>query len=1169
MAEQLTLEQRQAVENRGGRLLVSAAAGSGKTKVLVDRLMGYVTDPDSPADLDDFLIITYTKAAAAELRGKIGAKLTEKIAQQPHNRHLHQQIQRLYLAKISTVHSFCADILRDYAYRLDLSADFRVADENECLQLQLRAMEQILDEAYAQAEQDTDFRAFVDTQGLGRDDRQIPQILLKVYHSARCHLDPEKWLSWCVDSAETKDLSDTSQTVWGAYLMEDLRRYLDKNIQVLEQCAQRAACAEGMEKPATLLSSTVSQLTYLRDSNTWDDVISRKNIDYGRVVFSKKCTDLELIEQIKAVRNACKKGLTKRLRSFADNSQQVLADLSGSAAAVRGLVSLVRRFDRAYGKLKQSRRILDFGDLEHKTLELLLGKSRSTPTAAAAEIGSRFREIMVDEYQDSNGIQDAIFAALTAKRQNCFMVGDVKQSIYQFRLADPGIFIEKYNTFVPADQAQTGQGRKVLLSKNFRSGNEVIQAVNDVFSRCMSPRVGGLAYGQEEMLREGISHRPLDEPAVELYGIEVQEDTYAEEAAFTAQRISELLDGTHTIRDGDAFRPIRPEDIVILLRSPGSVGGEFRYALEQRGIRCATGGNTDLLQTEEVETLLSLLKVIANPLQDIPLAAVLMSRLFGFTADDMAHLRSQNKKGSLFEALSTSKKGEKFCQILHKLRLDAGMNHVPELLEKIFLLTRMDTIYAAMEDGAARSENLQAFCQYVSDYDASGGRDLGQLLEHLEAMQERGLNIALDNQQAGFVSIMSIHKSKGLEFPVVFLCGLSRSFNHESAYDQVLCDRELGLGLSCVEPKQRIRYPSVAKRAISAKIISDGISEEMRVLYVAMTRARDRLIMTYAVKNLEADLQDIAQRSQICDGELMTGEVACPGEWILQTAMSRTEAGEFFAIGGKPEEVSFREPAWLIKVVTADTDEVTSLEEEVAVDRLSDETISMLKQDLSFVYPHISATQIPSKQTATQLKGRMKDQEAAENTVLPYQIARSFRKPSFVKETNTAAQYGNAHHILMQHIRYDCCGDIAGVQGEVERLARQGILTEQQAQLIDCRQIVGFFETELGRKLRESANVLREFKFSILDDGAKYVSGMDAEQVLLQGVVDCALIEPDGITVIDFKTNRVTEDTVLPVAGQYRTQVLAYADALERIYQMPVKSAQLYFFRINRFVPMK
>ncbi len=831
MAEQLTVEQRQAVNDRGGRLLVSAAAGSGKTKVLVDRLLSYVTDPNDPADLDEFLIITYTKAAAAELRGKIAAKLTEKIAEQPNNRHLHQQIQRLYLAKISTVHSFCADVLREYAYRLDLSADFRVADENECLQLQIRVMEQLLDEAYTKADQDGDFRAFVDTQGLGRDDRQIPQILLKVYHSARCHLDPEKWLDWCVAASDTKDLHDAAQTPWGAYLIEDLHRYLDMNIQAMQQCAAQAACSEGMEKPAAVLEATVAQLSYLRDSRTWDEVLDRKDIDFGRLTFSKKCTDVALTEEIKAVRNACKKGLQKRLRSFADGSEQVLDDLEASGAAARGLVSLVRGFSQAYDKLKQAHRILDFGDLEHKMLDLLLGKSRSGPTAAAAEIGARFREIMVDEYQDSNGVQDAIFATLTEKGQNCFMVGDVKQSIYQFRLADPGIFIEKYNAYAPADEALNGQGRKVLLSKNFRSGNEVVQAVNDVFSRCMSERVGGLLYGDDEQLREGVPHIALDEPAVELYGIQVQEDTYREEAAFTANRIAELLDGTHTIREGDVLRPIRPEDIVILLRSPGSVGAEFRYALEQKGVRCATGGNTDLLQTEEVGTLWSLLKVIANPLQDIPLAAVLMSRLFGFTADDMAALRSQDRNCSLFYALRDVPKAEKFCEILDQLRLAAGMSHVPELLEKIFLLTKMDSIYSAMADGAERARNLQAFCQIVSDYDATGGRDLGQLLEHLEAMKERGLNVAAENRQTGFVSIMSIHKSKGLEFPVVFLCGLSRSFNQESAYDQVLCDRELGLGLNCVNGAQRIRYPSVAKRAISAKIISDSISEEMRVLY--------------------------------------------------------------------------------------------------------------------------------------------------------------------------------------------------------------------------------------------------------------------------------------------------------------------------------------------------
>ncbi len=1168
MAEELTKEQRQAVEDRGGKLLVSAAAGSGKTKVLVDRLLSYVMDPNDPANLDEFLIITFTKAAAAELRGKIAAKLTEKIAQQPNNRHLHQQIQRLYLAKISTVHSFCADVLREYAYRLDLSTDFRVGDEKECMQLQIQAMEQMLDEAYEQADQDADFRAFVDTQGLGRDDRQIPQILMKVYHSSKCHLNPEEWLSWCVSSVDTNGLEDASQTVWGAYLIQDLHRYLDMNIRAFKECVQRAVASGGMEKPLAILEDNLAQLIYLRESRTWEEIVARKDYKFGTLSFNKKCTDPELNEQIKAVRNACKKGLAKRLDSFTDNSKQVLTDLQNVAVAARGLVSLVRKFDQTYDKLKRSRRLLDFGDLEHKMLDLLLGKNRSTPTSAAVEIGSRFREVMVDEYQDTNGVQDAIFGALTAKRQNCFMVGDVKQSIYQFREADPGIFIKKYNEYVPAIDAKSGQGRKVLLSKNFRSGDEVIQAVNDVFSQCMSKRVGGLVYGDEEMLREGVAHISLNETAVELYGIEVQSDTYPEEADFAAQRIEELLDGTHMIRNGNVLRPIRPEDIVILLRAHNSVGHYFRYALERRGIACIASGSKDLLQTEEVALLWSILKVIANPLQDIPLAAVLMSRLFGFTADDMAAIRSSDRNHNLYFALHSVPKAKKFCDILDQLRMDAGMKHVPELLEKIFLLTGLDTLYSALEDGAERTENLQTFCQYVSNYNAGGGRDLGQLLEHLDVMCEKGLKIETENQLPGYVSIMSIHKSKGLEFPVVFLCGLSRNFNQESVREQVLCDRDLGLGLNCVENRQRIRYPSIAKRAIAAKTITDSISEEMRVLYVAMTRARDRLIMTYAVKNLEEDLQDIVQRSQISDKELLTGEVGCPGEWVIQTAMSRTEAGEFFNLGGHPPYASLREPLWLIKVVAAENTISGASEGEFTPEGVSPQTVERLRKDLSFVYAHILATQTPSKQTATQLKGRMKDQEAAENTPQHHGLV-TFRKPSFAKEINRGLEYGNAHHILMQHIRYDCCCDETGIYNEIQRLKTQGLLTDAQSKLINPQQILSFFRTELGEKLRTSQNVIREFKFSILDDGSNYAPGMKDEQVLLQGVVDCALIEPDGITAIDYKTNFVTEDSIDKVAEQYRSQVRVYSDALERIYEKPVKSAQLYFFRLNRFVSIK
>lgn len=1166
MAEKLTPQQLEAVTNRGGKLLVSAAAGSGKTKVLVDRLLGYLTDPKDPADLDSFLIITYTKAAASELRAKIAAKLTEKIAKCPENRHLQQQIQRLYLTKISTVHAFCSDILREYAYRLNIPADFRVGDEIECQQMQMRAMEHVLERAYEEIDQNEDFQAFADTLGLGRDDRLIPPILLKVYHSAKCHIDPDQWLTWCCDSLSFNEQADASQTVWGMYLIEDLWHYIDLNIAALQRCIKRAEESEGMEKPAALLTSTVSQLTYLRQSSTWDEICARKNLDFGRLTFSKKATDCVLAEQIKAIRNSCKNGLEKKLKAFSNGNEHVMKDLQGAASAVRGLIALVKQFEAEYDRLKKNRRILDFADLEHYTLDLLLGRHRTGVTVTAFEIGKRFREIMVDEYQDSNQVQDAIFSALTKERNNCFMVGDVKQSIYQFRLADPGIFIEKYNTYVSPEAASVGVGRKILLSSNFRSATDVISAVNDVFTSCMSERVGGLKYGEDELLREGLPHVPLNECGVELYGIQVQSDTYAEEAAFVAERISQLLDGTHCVRDGDNLRPITPDDIVILLRSPGSVGGEFLYALEQAGIRCATEGTFDLLQTEEVSTLWSLLQIIQNPLQDIPLTAVLLSRVFGFTADDLAQLRGTDRRSSIYCLLQTWERGADFCRILTKLRKESRMVHLSQLIQRIFLLTQMDSIYAAMPNGKERGENLQAFFRMAAEFEVGGRGSLGDFLEHLNTMQQQGVRSSVDRKQSGSVSIMSIHKSKGLEFPVVFLCGLSRGFNQESARETVLCDRDLGIGLSCADQRLRIRYPSMAKRAIGAKMMSESISEEMRVLYVAMTRARDRLIMTYASNNLQSEVQDLTARMDLSDPELLTGQVSCPGSWVLQTALKRTEAGELFALGGQPADVAYKEPSWLIRVVEGDNALNTKAVEQQSQDALENDAIIKIKEDLYFTYAYTEATKTPSKQTATQLKGRIKDQEAAENT--KHISARKFRKPAFVQSSHSGAEYGTAMHAVMQYIDYAACKDLRGIKEELERLVQQKLITDTQASMISREQIAALFATELGKKLQNSSNVLREFKFSILDDCGDYNSKMEGEQVLLQGVVDCALMDEDGITVIDFKTDYVTEETEHQMLQQYQPQVAAYAMALERIYRKPVKAAFLYFFRLNKFIPV-
>ncbi|MBP3304841.1 MAG: UvrD-helicase domain-containing protein [Oscillospiraceae bacterium] len=1171
MAEKLTPQQREAVENRGGKLLVSAAAGSGKTKVLVDRLMRYLLDPADPANLDAFLIITYTKAAASELRGKIAAKLTEKMAEDPENRHLQRQMQRLYLTKISTVHAFCADILREYAYLLDLSADFRVADENECAQLRDGVMTRLLESAYDNAAEDPDFQAFVDTQGLGRDDRLVPEILLKVYDSARCHLDPEGWLEDCIRNADVQELSDAGQTLWGRYLMEDLFSYLDLQIDAMQQCADRASAADGMEKPAALLKDTVYQLQALRSSGTWDEIVSRKDIDYGRMVISKKCPDQELGEQIKAVRTACKKGLEKRLKSFADESGIVFSDMRQTAAAIRGMVALVRKFGKEYDRVKRARRVLDFGDLEHKTLDLLLGKSRSGPTAAASEIGNRFREIMVDEYQDSNAVQDAIFSALTRKRQNCFMVGDVKQSIYQFRLADPGIFLEKYASFVPAAQAGPGEGRKVLLSANFRSGGAVLKGVNDIFRVCMSPAVGGLYYGEEEALREGIPHAPLGEPEVELCAIDVQESTYEEEAAYVAGRIRELLDGSHYVRQDDQLRPIRPEDIAILLRSPGSVGGYFSNALASLGIRCASGGGDDLLQTEEIAALRAILQTISNPRQDIPLIAALASPVFGFTADDLAVLRAGNRRCSIYDAMlaSDNPKSAEFLKTLSAMRREARMGTLAQLIEKIFLQTRMDSIYAAMPNGDGRRANLQTFYALAVDFESTSRRDLEQFLEHLDAMEGKGLIAAGEQSSAGAVTIMSVHKSKGLEFPVVFVSCLSREFNRESTRAQVLCDQTLGLGLSAVDTRNRVRYPTVAKRAIAVKITSDSLSEEMRVLYVALTRARDRLIMTYASRNLEKDISDLALRMDMGDTQLLTRDVVCPGEWVLLAALRRTEAGALFALGGRPAAAAPGDPAWDIWVVTEPNPGNSCSLPETQAEQMPAGTVELLRQGLSFRYGYQAATLAPSKQTATQRKGRDKDVEAAENAVAPKYVRRSWRKPAFRDGAAVGKDFGNATHAVMQYIRFTACTDQTSVDREIQRLVAEGFITPEQGKMVNGGKIWAFFSTDLGKKLCGSENVLREFKFSILDDGRNFDPALDGEKILLQGVVDCALIESDGITVLDFKTDFVTEETLPVKAEHYRSQVETYADAMARIFKKPVKDALLYFFHMDRFVSLK
>lgn len=1163
MAETLTPAQREAVENRGGKLLVSAAAGSGKTKVLVDRLMGYLMDPIDPADLDEFLIITYTRAAASELRAKIAKKLNEHIAANPEDKHLQKQLQRLYLTEISTVHGFCGDILKEYAYRLDLDADFRVADENACQELREEVLKDLLDNAYIDLLEDAGFRAFADTQGLGRTDKALPELITKVYDSARCHPDPESWLDGCLLGNLTQ-AEGAEETPWGKFLMEDLFRFLDGQIAAMERCVELAGEAPTVQNN---LADTLHQLKHLRESSTWDEAVDRIRISFGRLVFPRKGDPVPRKEEIKAVREACKEGLAKQGKIFSRNSKSLLEDLEQMGLAQQGLITLVRRFGKEYGALKKKRRVLDFGDLEHKTLDLLLGLRRDGPTAAAREIGKRYREVLVDEYQDSNAVQDAIFGSITREKQNCFLVGDVKQSIYQFRLADPGIFLDKYNRYGPAAQAQPGQGRRVLLSDNFRSGGEVVEAVNQVFSCCMSQDVGGLRYGEAEALREGIPHEPLPNAGVEFYTLEAQEDANREEAAFVAGRIGEMLNRGTLVRTKEGLRPVTPEDIVILLRSPGSLGAAFRQALEKAGIRCATGAGEDLLKTPEVATLRSILQTISNPRQDIPLLSALASPAFGFTADDLARIRSGKKDGSIYDAIlaSDDTKAVSFRQELEELRKKARRSSLTELMEHLLLVTNLDGVYAAQPGGDRAKENLRTFFQLAVNYEQGNLCTLEQFLEHLEAQEEKGL-LRAGTPQSGAVTIMSIHKSKGLEFPVVFLCGLSRKFNQESLREGVLCDPELGLGLMVADTAVRVRYPSLARLAISAKMNREAVSEELRVLYVAMTRAKDRLIMTYAAKKAAEDVRELALRLGLTGREDLCREARCPGDWVLLSALHRTEAGALRGLSDVTLPGSVSDHPWVIRYLETHEEGETVEEQEpreaAAIPRDAAQT---LKNALAFVYPYAAATRAASKQTATGRKGREKDQEAAQDAPEEKKPQRVWRRASFTAARQDGRSYGSAMHRVMQYLHFDACGSTKGVKEEVGRMVTQGFLTAEEGRKIDCDAIARFFETDLGWRVRLGGNVLREFKFSILDQGEKYGPGLKGEHVLLQGVVDCALLEEDGITIVDFKTDRIEEEDLPQAVERYRLQVETYREAMERIYEKPVKKCLLYFFRLGRF----
>ena len=1184
MAEvKLTASQQAAIDNRGGALLVSAAAGSGKTKVLVERLMRMVCDPIHPQNINEFLIITYTNAAAAELRGKISMELSRRLAEQPENRHLQRQLSLVYLAEISTVHAFCANLLRTYAHALDLAPDFRVAEESEAQLLRMRCLDQILDDAYAQLQDNEALRAAVDLFGYGRDDHGLSAAVQTIYQAAQCHPYPARWLEKCRNVLKLSQYHSCLETPWGASLLERFQCFLSEQIAAMEAAVAQMQGIDALEKSyVPCFQENLDLLRRLAGLRDWDQLAEKIPAGFGRIRAVRNFEDKQLLAKWKAIRSRCLDGLRDWKEVFYGNSDEVMADLACSADALCGILELVERFTKTFSQEKRRRRLMDFGDLEHEAIRLLTDSSTGRPTSTAREIAGRYAEILVDEYQDSNEVQEQIFAAISQDGRNRFMVGDVKQSIYRFRLADPSIFLKKYRSYAAASEAAAGEPRKIILSDNFRSRPEILAAVNDVFSTVMSEQVGDLPYGADEALQAGLAYEPLNQPVVELHCMvpSLGDNDVVEkgktEASFVADRVVRLL-AEGTVEGLEGPRKVKPEDIVILLRSVNSAAPDYVAALRARGVPCACDRGESLLDTLEVEVMLSILQVIDNPRQDIPLVSALSSPVFQFTAEDLAEIRAERRSGPFYDAMvqhaRQHEKSRQFLEFLQIIREESKWSSLQGLLQLVYADTKIEAIFGAMPDGERRRSNLQAFFAFAVEYAAEGHPTLMQFLSDLEHRKQQGIAVQRSEpQQESAVQIMSIHKSKGLEFPIVILADLSRRFNTEDLRQQIVTHPELYAASNIIDWENGVRFPTIAKKAIALQLRQESLSEELRVLYVGMTRAKCRLIMTYCSKFLCTELESIAAEAARPVAPAFSARAKNPGWWILMTAMCRSEAGELFAAGGYPAEASVSDYPWEIRFHEAvQTAYLPKGAVQPKPDELRLPPEYRILERMAFQYPYLYASRIPSKVTATQMKGRNVDEEALEDgvEVLPRRH-KALRRPDFVMENRglTPAEKGTANHRFLQFASYEACETLAGVKGELQRMVEQEFLTAEQADAVSCEQMVQLFQSDLGRRIQLAQHVVREMKFSILADAAIYDTSASGEQVMLQGVVDCMLVEPEGLVIIDFKTDAVSPGGEWKRAEYYKGQLEIYAKALSRIYGKPVKHRILYFLTTGHAVEL-
>ncbi len=1158
MAREWTKEQQNAISGRGGTILVSAAAGSGKTAVLVERVIQKLTDRAHPVDADRLLIATFSNAAAGEMKERIDAALGELLAARPGDAWLHRQRMLLQKAHISTIHSFCLELVREHFDVLGLDAKFAIGDETQLSDLSSAAMEELLENAYQKAE--PGFKALCEFLCV-RNDKPLSQLVGEVYEFLRSHPFPEDWMEQSLLAFRAKDLS---QTDWGGLLWA----YVEEALKQAGELTQKALDAmEGDEAMKAAYGPVflddlngILKLQELCGKKDWDGLYNGvHSFSFSRMGQLRKYEDAEKKEWVSGLRKEVKKLLSDLAsRQVCATEEAFCQDMQTLYPIVEALFQLVREYGAVLDQKKRDARIVDFSDLEHYALSLLAVRRGDTveKTPLAKELSGQFEEILLDEYQDVNQIQDTIFTLLSREETNLFMVGDVKQSIYRFRQARPELFLRRQDRYTPYDREHFPA--KVLLTKNFRSRPEVAKGVNFVFSQLMSREMGEVEYGEQEALFAAGKFIPLPQRETELHIVETgKEGEENPEAAHVAELIASMLAKGYPVQEGETFRPCQCRDFCILLRT-SKKAEEYAKALSSLGLSAWSDTTTGYFDSREISVMLNLLRIIDNPLQDIPLLSVMLSPMYGFTPDEAAAIRTCSKNTSLYAAvLAKAKQGDArvqaFLHSLAEMRQWAAVLSAGQLIRKIYDSTDFMAVVGAMPSGEQKQANLRLLLEYASRYETIGNSGLSGFLRFVDRTAQNGEDFSSANtisEQADVVRIMTIHRSKGLEFPICIVADCAKAFNKEDLNASALKHPELGFSIKVRDPERLKAYTTLRHEAIRLQLEAETLSEEMRILYVAATRAKEKLVFVTSCPNLSTKLAVLSLRTGEGDKLPPFGvrKASSYGDWLLMAALRHPAGEKLRKLAGQEQRVIPAESG-LVTILSPEKGETP--EQAGALEfhcKASAEDLKELAEKIEYRYPYRETSGIAAKLAVTQI---VHSSEKAG--------ARLDERPAFSFGAKLSpAQRGTIIHQFIQFADYQAARE--DLLTEMERMLTQGFLSEQETAVLPIGHLSAFFNSPLMSRILSADQIYREYRFfdeipagEVYPDLSPEAAG---ERIFIQGIADCVIVEENKAVIIDYKTDRVA--TMEELAEKYEKQLIFYKSAVGKALGMPVKECVLY-----------